>query len=105
MPSANTYNVVVASNFHYMDQSEHYVAGVFENADDALRLARKIVEDSLPAYRPGMTAGQMLEAYKGFGDDPFIVPEADAGHFSGWEYAAQRCKEICARESTAGITA
>lgn len=105
MPKKNAYNVVVASNFHYMDRSEHYVAGVFESADDALRLARKIVEASLSAYEPGMTAEQMFDAYTSFGEDPFIVPATDAGHFSAWEYAAQRCKEICVMDSAAGFTA
>ena len=105
MPSANTYEVVVASNFHYMDQSEHYVAGVFENAEDALRSAKTIVDASLPAYQPGVTAEQMFDAYKAFGEHPFIVPATDASRFSAWDYAAQRCKEICAVESTARTTA
>lgn len=104
MTSENTYNVVVASNFHYMDQSEHYAAGVFESADDALRLARKIVDESLPAYQPGMTADQMFDAYKAFGEDPFIVPATDTSRFSAWEYAAQLCKEMCVTDAAAGFT-
>lgn len=98
MPSTTTYQVTVACNFHYQDKSEHTVAGLFESADDALQLARDIVERSLPAYQQGISADAMLDSYKLFGEDPFIVPEPDTGHFSAWDYAAQRCREICAQK-------
>lgn len=96
MSLATKYEVIVACNFHYMDTSEHYVAGEFENVEDALRLARKIVEQSLPEYQHGMNADEMFDSYKAFGEDPFIAPRPDTARFSAWDYAKQRCKEICA---------
>ena len=97
MSSTSTYQVIVACNFHYMDVSEHYVAGEFENPNDALQLAREIVEQSLPTYQNGMTVDQILDSYRALGEDPFIVPQADTSRFSAWDYAAQRCNEICAQ--------
>lgn len=46
---------------------------------------------------PGRTAEELFDAYTMMGEDPFIVQTGPNGiTFSAWDYAEQRCKEICA---------
>lgn len=93
------YKIVIADNFHYMDESEYTDGGVFETYDDAVVACRELVDRSLAhEYKPEMTADELFKTYTSFGDDPFIVPldDAPAGErFSAWTYAGQRCREIC----------
>lgn len=93
-----TYKVLVDDNFHYMDESERYAAGEFATLDEALAVARKIVDEWLAsAYTPGMTADALMASYAMFGDDPFIVSrEASGILFSARDYARQRVAELCA---------
>jgi hypothetical protein len=43
-----------------------------------------------------MTAADLHDTYTSFGDDPFIRPAPDGEKFSAWDYAKQRCDELCA---------
>ena len=96
-----TYRVMVDDNFHYMDESERYQLGEFATLDAALTAAQKIVDEYLAsAYKPGMSADELIAGYCQFGEDPFIVAPAGkvAGvPFSGRDYARRRCVEICGR--------
>jgi hypothetical protein len=86
------YTVFVDDNFHYMDEDERYKLGEFDTREEALAAAKKIIEEFLdPAYEPWMTAQEMYEGYVMFGEDPFIVPDDPADHFSAWDYAKERC--------------
>ena len=97
------YKVLVDDNFHYMDESERHEHGNFATLEEAMRACASIVEQSLEeSYQPGMTAGELLERYVSFGDDPFIVapPGAVEGvPFSARDYAHRRAEEICAERS------
>ena len=93
-----TYKVFVDDNFHYMDEDERYLGGTFETYDEALLYCKRIVEAFLEdAYKAAMTSEELFKLYRSFGEDPFI--RADPGAFdppfSAWEYARQRCEEIC----------
>ena len=98
------YTVMVDDNFHYMDESERYTAGEFETADEAIAVAKKIVDDFLDTARTEcqqklesgerVTAEELHSQYCGFGEDPFIVSEDKSVTFSAWTYAEQRCEEI-----------
>ncbi|HZS08036.1 MAG TPA: hypothetical protein VFD58_24590 [Blastocatellia bacterium] len=92
------YQVFVDDNSHYMDESERYTAGVFDDCESAVRKCIEIVESSLMnEYKRGMGAKELVERYKSFGDDPWISgPDAEC-RFSAWEYAERRAKEICTR--------
>lgn len=99
------YRVTVADNYHYMDESEWYDAGVFATAEEAIEEAKRIVDGCIE-YEPGATGFGLFEAYKMFGDDPFIVAFEEDGKpsgvvvaFSAWDYAKQRCEELAARAS------
>lgn len=93
------YKVLVDDNYHYMDQSERYELGEFENLEAAIEAAKKIVDEFLRSgYQPGMTAQELYKAYTGFGEDPFIASpstEETGVLFSAWDYAKLRCEEMC----------
>jgi hypothetical protein len=95
--SHKKYKVIVADNFHYMDESEHYTHGEFDQYEEALIASKKIVDDFLvKEHKPEMTADVLYEHYASFGDDPFIVGQDETGdRFSAWNYAKGRCAEIC----------
>lgn len=91
------FTVVVADNFHYMDQSEHYVHGKFETLEEAIEASKRIVDSFLlHALKPGVTAEKLYDQYVNFGDDPFILgrPGTDVP-FSAWQYAKARCAALC----------
>jgi len=98
------YTVYVDENSHYMDESERYTNGEFPTAEAALAAAKKIVDDYLlSAHKPGMTAEQLWKSYAMWGEDPFIiaVPKDPECKFSAWDYAKQRCRELCGDEPRA----
>ena len=109
MPSAGSgciwyrmpYRVLVDDNFHYMDESERYELGPFATLAEALAASCRIVDEFLlSAYKPGMTAEQLYVGYTGFGEDPFIIPDASeetAVEFSAWDYAKRRCEVMCSQ--------
>ncbi|MFZ0944263.1 MAG: hypothetical protein WAN54_10195, partial [Syntrophobacteraceae bacterium] len=67
-------------------------------AEDAIAACKKIVDKCLKgSHEPGMTSKELFEGYVGFGEDPFIVPQTEP-HFSAWDYARERCMEICRDE-------
>lgn len=106
------YELYLDENDHYRDEEKRYLAGVFDTYEEAVRAAKKIVDEYLEyACAPGMTAEELLNSYRMFGEDPFIVGNvsgqydeaAAAGHavfaeggsrFSAWEYAEIRCREL-----------
>lgn len=95
------FEVMVDDNFHYMDESERYSAGKFATYEEALNLAKSIVDESLSSgYKRGISAGKLYELYTMFGEDPFIVdnePNSSNSYprFSAWEYAKERAQDIC----------
>lgn len=90
------FKVLVDDNAHYQDEDERYELGSFATRDEALAACRRIVDQYLAeTHRPGMSATALFQAYKDWGEDPFIVPDEGPGHFSAWCYAQARCQEIC----------
>ncbi len=86
----------VDDNFHFMDESERYSHGEFNDCESALRACKKIVDDFLlHHYRPGMTAEELYAGYTTFGEDPFLSTTDSNCTFSAWTYAKKRCAEIC----------
>ncbi len=91
------YIVYVDDNFHYMDESERYRLGEFDDYESALSACMELVDSFLlTAYAAGVTsADELYRQYTTYGEDPFIVPEDKDHPFSAWGYAKQRCQEIC----------
>lgn len=87
------YKVIVADNYHYMDESESYTADTYATLEEAIAACKEIVDEYLlSAYQPGMTSDVLYENYKSFGNDAYIKGKKV---FSSWTYAKQRCDEIC----------
>jgi len=91
------FQVFVDDNFHYMDESERYRLGGFPTCEAAIEACIRIVDEYLDsAYQPGMDAGELWQSYSMFGEDPFVIAPAGATcKFSAWDYARERCKELC----------
>jgi hypothetical protein len=84
--------VYVDDNFHYMDEEERYTYGEFDTEEEAVTTAKRIVDDFLTeGYKPGMSAEELYSGYTMFGEDPWI----SGSKFSAWQYAKERCFEIC----------
>jgi hypothetical protein len=63
----------------------------------AITACKKIVDEFLVQnYSVGMTTEYLYQIYTMFGEDPFIISETPKSLFSAWNYAKQRCAEICA---------
>jgi hypothetical protein len=79
-----------------MDKGERYKHGDFATFEEALIACKAIVDEYLQgSYEEGATAGQLYAVYTGFGEDPFIVGEPLPFRFSAWDYAKERCSQIC----------
>lgn len=94
--SNHLYTVYVDDNFHYMDESERYVLGTFEDCETAIEECKQIVDEFLLAnLTSGMTARQLYGLYTSFGEDPWISGPESNCKFSAWTYAGQRSEELC----------
>lgn len=92
--SVMKFTVFVDDNFHYQDESERYKKGDYPTTEAAIAACKQIVDGYLnSAYREGMSASELYRSYTSFGEDPFVVPET--AHYSSWEYANERCSELC----------
>jgi hypothetical protein len=91
------YIVVVDSNDRQMDGSERILYGEYDTCDQARAACERIVDAFLlDVHRPGMSAPELYSLYVYFGEDPSVIREDHpASAFSAWDYARQRCLEIC----------
>jgi hypothetical protein len=89
-----SYRVLVDDNYHYQEEGvKPYELGVYQTAEEAIAISKAKVDDYLhSAHKPEMKADELYMIYTRFGPDPFI--EGSLG-FSAWNYAKQRCEEIC----------
>ncbi len=94
------FTVMVDDNYHYMDGDSRYTAGKFDTWEEALALAKKIVDEAIiPAINDGLSPEDAIMSYRHFGEDPWIigngaVPEGE--HFSAWSYAEKRAFQLYA---------
>jgi hypothetical protein len=90
------YTVLVDDNFHFMDESERLRYGEYESYEEAVENCIKIVNESLNhLYRPGMSPAELYSQYTSFGDDPYVFPAGQGDRFSAWDFARDKCEEIC----------
>lgn len=91
-----TYTVYVDDNFHFADESERRFVGDFADCESAVACCTRIVESSLrELYHDGMTAAELLNDYKLYGDDPWVSSPDRNCTFSAWTHAGKHCAEIC----------
>jgi len=91
-----SYTVMVADNYHYQDPEAIRQDRTFDTLEEAIARCKEIVDADL-GDKPGESARAMVEAYRMFGDDPFIVGGDTSGtvSFSAWKYAEERARELC----------
>jgi hypothetical protein len=98
-PMRIKYEVYVDDNFHYMDESERYKLGEFDTCEEATVVCKRIVDEFLEqGYVKGMSFKELYKGYIGFGEDPYIVSGDKTCFFSAWDYAKERCRELCGEE-------
>jgi len=102
------YRVLIDDLFHFGNiermEEERYEFGAFDTPAEALAACEFVVNRCLQwlyVQKPGISAGELLEHYLGFGDDPFV--RADRDHervdFSARDYAETRVKIIAGQAS------
>ncbi len=90
------YQIFVADNHRYRDETANYKLGDFDSFEEAVDVCKKIVDDFLQrSYKEGATAAELHQNYINFGEDPFIVGASAPFKFSAWDYAKQKCSQIC----------
>ncbi len=97
------FQVFIDDNFHYMDASARYALKTCATLAEAIEAAQLVVDEYLQsAYRPGMSADDLLTSYLSFGEDPFIVEidatpstAGDRRPFSARDYARIRIDAMC----------
>ena len=82
------YTVYVDDNFHYMDESERYKLGEFDDCAAAIAACKQIVDEFLPPDS-GMSEDLFVK-YIMFGEDPFILTDDPNCNFSARDYARER---------------
>lgn len=87
----NKFRVFVDDNFHYMDESERYIAGEFDTLEEAIAKCKSIVDEFISSADPMTDPEKAYETYVNFGEDPWIAGDAS---FSAWDYARERCFQI-----------
>ena len=86
------YTVFVDDNFHYMDESERYKLGEFDNCEAAIAACKKIVDEFLVSNFG--KCDDVLATYLMYGDDPFIVSNDPNCKFSARDYARERARQL-----------
>lgn len=86
------YTVCVDDNFHYMDESERYELGEFDDCEAAIAACKQIVDDFLQSNRGRQE--DLYAAYSLFGEDPFIRTDDPNCHFSARDYARERVRRL-----------
>lgn len=92
-----TFKVFIDDNSHYMDETYRDFYGEYDSCEEAITVCKALVDESLRVnFKEGMTAEELFKQYTTFGEDPF-VPSNGECPFSAWNYARERCEEICGR--------
>lgn len=88
------YTVMVESHGAYREPG--YKHGTYPDATSAVAACRRIVDDFLMARKEahGQSAESLFRLYSLFGEDPYVLGP-DAVDFSSWDYARQRCADLC----------
>jgi hypothetical protein len=95
-----TIRLYLEENSHYGDPDERRCVAEFATQQAALSAARDHLDSNLrQLWSAGNSAQQLLEKWSLFGEDVFLVPESADSHFCAWDYARQRCQELCCIES------
>ena len=81
-------------------QSTVREVGNYDSLDGAITAAKGVVDEALKRlYVAGMSAGQLVEAYRSAAEAPYLARDDDqtmnANSFNHFQYAKARSEEIC----------
>ena len=90
------YKIYVDDNYHYMDESERYVAGSYSSLEEAVERCKEITIKSLEDfYENGITPENLSAQWAMFGEDPFVFGGDGAVPFSARKFiTVELCKAI-----------
>ena len=90
------YKVFVDDNYHYMDESERYVADSYSSLEDAVERCKELTIKSLEdLYEDGITPENLSAQWAMFGEDLYIVGAGGSVPFSARKFiTTELCKEI-----------
>jgi hypothetical protein len=92
------YTVYVDDNFHYMDESERYKLGEFDDCASAVAACQKLVDEFLlQCVGENNSIEELHKSYTFFGEDPFILTDDPNCKFSARDYAARRVDQMFGR--------
>jgi hypothetical protein len=86
---AMRYTVFVDDNYHYMDESERYKLGEFDDCASAIAACKAIVDEFL-AQCGDVSAEEALKQYLMFGEDPWIRSDDPECRFSARDYVRSK---------------
>jgi hypothetical protein len=95
MAEEKPYVVRVDENSHYMDASESYTEGGFDDCASAVAACKRMVDEFLAGNSGGTTnPEELFRIYTIFGEDPYVISNDPGCTFSAWDYARERCRAI-----------
>lgn len=91
------FQIFIADNWDYHESSRVPVASCDTLAEAIAECQSRVDADLRGLRKPGMEPQALFEAYTTYGEDPWILGGKlnDPVPFSAWDYARERCKEIC----------
>lgn len=91
-----SYQISIFTHFRYQDESPDLDQRTFETYPEAVAYCQSIVDEALARHHvPGMTDDDLFDSYTSFEDDPSIIGPPVLDPFSAWDYAEERCRQIC----------
>jgi hypothetical protein len=97
--------LVVGGRYDPLSSERRYDAGDFQNQDEALAAAQKIIQRSLlECWREGMNTQELFESYRSSGEFPFMLSrqKRDPAGFDPLAYALVEALRICEGERDGG---
>jgi hypothetical protein len=89
------YTVIVNDNAHYQDENYSYKKGTYATLAEAILACQRLVDDYFASIdKKDLSAEELFQKYMVFGEDPYIVSSVASNHFSAWDYAKQRAREL-----------
>ena len=90
------YKIYVDDNYHYMDESERYVADSYSSLEEAVERCKELTIKSLEdLYEDGITPENLSAQWAMFGEDPFIRGGDGSVPFSARKFiTTELCRAI-----------
>ena len=90
------YKIYVDDNYHYMDESDRYVADSYSSLEEAVERCKELTIKSLEdLYEDGITPENLSAQWAMFGEDPFVRGGDGSVPFSARKFiTTELCRAI-----------